>query len=93
VLDDYSRHILTWKLTPTIAATDVQETLEQALACARLERVRARHRPRSLSDKGPCYVSGELRRFLESKRMEHTRGAPYNQMTQGKIERDHRSMK
>jgi transposase InsO family protein len=38
-------------------------------------------------------VSGELRRFLESLRMEHTRGAPYHPMTQGKIERYHRSMK
>ena len=27
------------------------------------------------------------------KRMEHTRGAPYHPMTQGKIERYHRSMK
>ena len=86
MLDDYSRYILAWKLTPTMAATDVQETLEKALACARLDRVRVRHRPRLLSDNGPCYVSGELRWFLESKRMEHTRGAPYHPMTQGKKE-------
>ena len=32
VLDDYSRYILAWKLTPTMLATDVQETLELALA-------------------------------------------------------------
>jgi len=38
-------------------------------------------------------VSGELRRFLESRQIEHTRGAPYHPMTQGKIERSHRSMK
>ena len=38
-------------------------------------------------------MSGELWRFLESKRKEHTRGAPYHPMTQGKIERYHRSMK
>ena len=93
MLDDYSRYILAWKLTPTMAATDVQETLEKALAYARLDRVRVQHRPRLLSDNGPCYVSGELRRFLESRRMEHTRGAPYHPMTQGKIERHHRSMK
>ncbi len=93
VLDDYSRYILAWKLTPTMAATDVQETLEQALAKTKLDRVRVRHRPRLLSDNGPCYVSGELRRFLEAQGMEHTRGAPYHPMTQGKIERYHRSMK
>jgi transposase InsO family protein len=93
VLDDFSRYILAWKLTPTMAATDVQETLEQALAKAKLDRVRVRHRPRLLSDNGPCYVSGELRRFLEAQGMEHTRGTPYHPMTQGKIERYHRSMK
>lgn len=46
-----------------------------------------------LSDNGPCYVSGEMRRFLERQRMEHTRGAPYHPMTRGKIERYHSSMK
>jgi putative transposase len=71
----------------------VQETLEQALAKTKLDRVRVRHRPRLLSDNGPCYVSGELRRFLEAQHMEHTRGAPYHPMTQGKIERYHRSMR
>ena len=49
--------------------------------------------PRLLSDNGPCYVSGEMRRFLESRQIEHTCGAPYHPMTQGKIERYHRSMK
>jgi putative transposase len=76
-----------------MAATDVQETLEIALAKAKLDRVRVRHRARLLSDNGPCYVSGELRKFLEQKQTEHTRGAPYHPMTQGKIERYHRSMK
>ena len=34
VLDDYSRYILAWKLTPTMAAQDVQATLTAALAAA-----------------------------------------------------------
>ena len=51
------------------------------------------HRPRLLSDNGSCYVSGELRSFLERKHIEHIRSAPYHPMTQGKIERYHRSMK
>ena len=56
-------------------------------------RVRVVHRPRLLSDNGPCYVSGELADYLETHKIAHTRGAPYHPMTQGKIERYHRSMK
>jgi putative transposase len=94
VLDDYSRYILAWKLTPTMAATDVQATLEAALTSAGLvRRVRVRHRPRLLSDNGPAYLSGALRAFLREQRIEHTRGAPFHPMTQGKIERYHRTMK
>jgi putative transposase len=55
--------------------------------------VAVRHRPRLLSDNGPCYLSGELRDYLQDRGMGHTRGAPYHPMTQGKIERFHRSMK
>ena len=93
VLDDYSRYILAWKLFPTMSASDVQETLEMALQQAGLEQVRVRHRPRLLSDNGPCYVSKKLKHFLNTKGMQHIRGAPYHPMTQGKIERYHRSMK
>lgn len=93
VLDDYSRYILAWKLSKTMAASDVRDTLELALSGTNLERVKVRHHPRLLSDNGPCYVSHELKRYLQRKRIEHIRGAPYHPMTQGKIERYHRSMK
>ncbi len=93
VLDDYSRFILAWQLSPTMAATDVQETLEKALKYSGLARARVRHRPRLLSDNGPAYLSKELKVFLRRKDMQHTRGAPYHPMTQGKIERWHRTMK
>ena len=93
VLDDFSRYILAWKLTPSMSTTDVQETLLMALASTGLDQVLVEHRPRLLSDNGSCYVSGELRAFLEQKHMQHTRSAPYHPMTQGKIERYHRSMK
>ena len=93
VLDDYSRKILAWKLSATMEAGDVTETLDLARAATGVDRVRIEHRPRLLSDNGPCYVSGELREYLEEHGMGHTRGAPYHPMTQGKIERYHRSMK
>ncbi len=93
VLDDFSRYILAWKLTPTMSATDVQDTLLIALNKTDLEHVWVKHRPRLLSDNGSCYVSKELQLFLERRHIEHTHSAPYHPMTQGKIERDHRSMK
>ena len=93
VLDDFSRYIIAWKLTPTMSTTDVQETLLMALASTGLDQALVEHRPRLLSDNGSCYLSGELRDFLQRRHMEHTRSAPYHPMTQGKIERYHRSMK
>ena len=54
VLDDFSRYILAWKLTPTMAASDVLDTLELALKASGLKHARVRHRPRLLSDNGPA---------------------------------------
>jgi transposase InsO family protein len=93
VLDDYSRYILAWKLGTTMRASDVTETLDLARAKAGVDRVVVAHRPRLLSDNGPCYLSGELATYLGRHGIDHTRGAPYHPMTQGKIERYHRSMK
>jgi len=87
VLDDYSRYILAWKLCKTMGASDVEDTLEIAQAKAELDHVRVRHHPRLLSDNGPCYLSGQLKKYLKRKDIKHIRGAPYHPMTQGKIER------
>ncbi|PCJ96328.1 MAG: hypothetical protein COA45_11015 [Zetaproteobacteria bacterium] len=73
-----------------MAAKDVSDTLRDALKSADLER---KQRPRLLSDNGPCYISGELKNWLKEHNMDHTRGKPYHPMTQGKIERWHRTMK
>ena len=55
--------------------------------------MKVRHRPRLLSDNGPCYISDELKSYLAERQMKHIRGKPYHPQTQGKIERYHRSMK
>lgn len=93
VLDDFSRYILAWKLCITMGASDVADTLQMALKASGLSHATVRHRPRLLSDNGPSYVSAELDQWLKSQGMTHTRGTPYHPMTQGKIERWHRSMK
>jgi transposase InsO family protein len=93
ILDDHSRYIIASKLFTTMATTDVRELLDLAIQKTGIEHVEVRHRPRLLSDNGPAYVSEELKKYLASKGMTQTHGAPYHPMTQGKIERYHRSMK
>jgi len=93
VLDDWSRKILAWKLSATMVASDVTETLDLARAATGVSQVRVSQRPRLLSDNGPAYLARDLRDYLAEHGMTHTRGAPYHPMTQGKIERWHRSMK
>ena len=93
VLDDYSRYIISWKLTTSMGASDVKDTLDQAIDETGVVHIQVKHRPRLLSDNGPCYLSRELKIYLNEHQMTHTRAAPYHPMTQGKIERYHRSMK
>jgi transposase InsO family protein len=93
VLDDFSRYIIAWRLCITMSARDVSATLRDALQATGLDRVGVRHRPRLLSDNGPCYISSELQSWLAENGVPHTRGKPYHPMTQGKIERWHRTLK
>ena len=93
VLDEYTRYIIAWMLRTSMQAADLMETLDLARAKTGGDQVRVVHRPRLLSDNGPCDVSGKLADYLETHQIAHTRGAPYHPMTQGEIERYHRSMK
>jgi putative transposase len=93
VLDDFSRYVIAWKLCTSMAATDVTDTLELALAASGCTTARVRHQPRLLSDNGPGYLSGELAKWLNGHRIEHVRGAPCHPQTQGKIERWHQTLK
>ena len=74
-------------------ATDVSDTLDEALAFTELDSVKVKHKARLLSDNGPSYISAELADWLQDHGIEHTRGKPYHPQTQGKIERWHRSLK
>ena len=76
-----------------MAARDVTSVLDLAVKRSGVAGVPVERRPRLLSDNGSAYVSSELREYLEDRGIGHTRGRPYHPMTQGKIERYHRSMK
>jgi putative transposase len=93
VLDDYSRYIIAWRLFTTMSAQDVTKLLDEAIARTGVEQITVRHRPRLLSDNGPCFVAKDLQAYLTEKGMGHTHGKPHHPQTQGKIERYHRSLK
>ena len=76
VLDDYSRYIIAWKLCSTMRAEDVTNTLDMALAASGCDQAHVHHKPRLLSDNGPCYIASELADYIEGKAMSHVRGAP-----------------
>jgi len=93
ILDDYSRYVLAWQLCTGMSTEEVKATIDAAIQSSGVRDPKVLHRPRLLSDNGPCYVSAALKEYLEQQGMAHTRGKPYHPMTQGKIERYHRSMK
>ena len=88
-----SRYVIAWQLCTTMRASDVTATLEQALLASGLESANVSHRPRLLSDNGSSYIPSDLVEWMHDHSVKHVRGAPYHPMTQGKIERWHRSMK
>ena len=64
-----------------------------ALNAAGLDQAAVHQWPRLLSDNGPSYLSAQLGAGPQERGMSHTCGQLYHPMTQGKIERYHRSLK
>ncbi|WP_319498760.1 IS3 family transposase [uncultured Cohaesibacter sp.] len=93
ILDDFSRYVLAWKLCDTMKVADVTDTLNLALAESGCSSVKVEHRPRLLSDNGPCYIAEDLGKWLDDKGMKQVHGAPGHPQTQGKIERWHQTLK
>ena len=77
-----------WRIPPSFDGSK-----GMALAASGCDQAHVHHRPRLLSDNGPCYIAGELAEYIETQRMSHVRGAPFHPQTQGKIERWHQSLK
>jgi len=78
MLDDFSRYIIAWLPCSIMSADDVKNTLEMTVAETGATGVKVKHRPCLLSDKGPCYLAGELKDYLASQGIGHTRGRPYH---------------
>jgi transposase InsO family protein len=70
--------MLIWKLYMIMKAGDVTDTLELALQALGCGNAKVLQLPRLLSNKGRCYVSGELASWLCGHRVEHARGSPFH---------------
>ena len=91
VIDDFSRYIVHWELCKTMKVEDIQRTVDRAIKRSGLKKGQV---PKLLSDNGSCYVSGEIKTYLEEEyKMKQIHGRPAHPQTQGKIERYHRTMK
>ena len=90
ILDDYSRYIVAWELCRKMCSEDAKRIVKKALDKTGIP---LENRPRLLSDNGSCYISGDLKEYLDEEDIKHVRGKPNHPQTQGKIERYHRSMK
>jgi len=76
-----------------MSADDVKETLDQAIAFTGADTAEVVQRTRLLSNNGLCYISKRLQEYLETNKMDITRGRPFHPMRQGKVEHYYRSMK
>ncbi len=92
VLDDFSRHIIAWKLCATMKAEDVVATLGPGAEGFGTGSGHGRSPAPALIGQW-IELQADLAKWLDGQDMDHVRGAPYHPMTQGKIERWHQTLK
>lgn len=83
MIDDFSRFILGWRLCAGMPTEDVKQSLDDTIRFTGVGHPTVLHRPRLLSDNGPCHVSKALKEYLDDEGIHHTRGKPYHLMTHG----------
>jgi putative transposase len=59
--------VYAWKLFTSMAASDMKETLDEAVCNTGVNHIQIKNRPRLLSDNGPCYISRELKAIWKNK--------------------------
>ena len=92
VLDGYSRFIVHWLcLIHTAREALTEQDVEILLQRAREKFPDAR--PRIISDNGPQFIARDFKQFIRLCGMTHVRTSPYDPQSNGKLERDHRTIK
>ena len=87
ILDGYSRYVVHWDIKKSMTETDVEIILQRA-------REKVPHAtPRIISDNGPQFIAKDFKTFIALCGMTHVRTSPYYPMSNGKLERYHRSIK
>ncbi len=93
VLDDYSRKIIHWELSPLSRAIEARETLKMAIEKNKVK-------PESvLTDHGIQFYTGagkelgKFEKYLKSEKIQHILARVRHPQTMGKIERYHRSLR
>ena len=87
ILDGYSRYVIDWEIKESMTETDVEIILQRA-------REKVPHAtPRIISDNGSQFAAKDFKKFIALCGMTHVRTSPYYPMSNGKLERFHRSIK
>ena len=93
ILDDFSRRIMHWELSPYATGEFAKEVLEDAIAINGVTPVSV------LNDRGIQFYTGEGKKkgkfelFLEEKGIQHVLARVKHPQTMGKIERYHRTLR
>ena len=88
-LDDDARYVMAWKLSTTMKAEAVTDTLNMALKASGCDRAGGVQQPRLRSGLGSSYLSGDLAEWLGDRGIQVVRSTPHYPQTQGKSERWH----
>ena len=93
VMDDYSRFILAWELKDDMTAGSLIDVVQKAVDFTGMTDVPVEDRTVLLSDNGSSYLSRQFGEYLRLVSVRHIVASPYHPQTNGKIERNHRSIK
>jgi transposase InsO family protein len=93
VLDDYSRRILAWDLTPNVQTERLASVIQRALEVTGITQAPPVERPALLTDNGSGYIARAMEDYLQTLHIRHLRARAHHPQTNGKIERMYRTLK